>query len=85
MALVKFALVVLLILFVVSALFGLAGFLVDIVRYPQKHDKVKIIPSSDTSNTCQLEEIEDGLILDTKIKPVSDSIFGGDKEDESSN
>lgn len=84
MVLLKFAVVVLLILFVVSSLFGLAGFLVDIVRYPQKHDKVKIIPSADTPNTGQLEEIEDGLILDTKIKPVSDSIFGGE-EDESSN
>ncbi len=84
MALLKFALVVLLILFVVSALFGLVGFLVDIVRYPQKHDKVKIIPSAETPDTGQLEEIEDGLILDTKIKPVSYSIFGGE-EDESSN
>lgn len=84
MALLKFALVVLLILFVVSALFGLVGFLVDIVRYPQKHDKVKIIPSAETPNTGQLEEIEDGLILDPKINSVSDSIFGGEK-DESSN
>lgn len=81
MALVKFAFVVLLILFVVSALFGLVGFLLDIVRYPQKHDKVKIIPSADTPNTGQLEEIEDGLILDTKINPVSDSIFGGENNE----
>ena len=84
MALLKFAVVVLLILFVVSSLFGLAGFLVDIVRYPQKHDKVKIIPSAETPDTDELMEFEDGLILDTKIKPVSDIIFGGDK-DESGN
>lgn len=84
MALLKFSLVVLLILFVVSSLFGLVGFLVDIVRFPQKHDKVKIIPSVETPDIGELEEIEDGLILDTKIKPVSDSIFGGD-EDESGN
>lgn len=81
MALVKLAVVVLLILFVVSALSGLAGFLVDIVRYPQKHEKVKIIPSADTPNTGQLEEIEDGLILDTKINPISDSIFGGENNE----
>lgn len=84
MALLKFAVVVLLILFVVSALFGLFGFLVDIIRYPQKHDKVKIIPSAETPDTDELTEVEDGLILDTKINPVSDSIFGGEK-DESGN
>ena len=84
MTLFKLFVVVLLIHFVVSGLFGLVGFLVDIIRYPHKHDKVKIIPSAETPDTEQLEEIEDGLILDTKIKPVTDSIFGGD-EDESSN
>lgn len=84
MALLKFFVFVLLILFVVSALFGLVGFLLDIVRHPQKHDKVKIIPSAETPDIGELEEIEDGLILDTNIKPVSDSIFGGDK-DESGN
>lgn len=78
MALLKFAFVVLLILFVVSALCGLAGFLLDIVRYPQKHEKVKIIPSSETPDTDLLVEIEDGLIFDDDV-----SIFGGEKNESS--
>lgn len=78
MALLKFACVVLLILFVVSALFGLVGFLLDIVRYPQKHDKVKIIPSAETPDTDELVEGEDGLIFDEDV-----SIFGGEKNESS--
>lgn len=73
MLLIKFSLVVLLILFVVSALCGLAAFLVDIVRYPQKHEKVKIIPSAETPDTEELVEGEDGLIFDEDV-----SIFGGE-------
>ncbi len=73
MELLKLVIAVLLILFAVSALFGLVGFLIDIVRYPQKHEKVKIIPSSETV-TAPEDETEDGLILDESI-----SIFGGDE------
>lgn len=75
MVLLKFTFVVLLILFVVSAIFGLVGFLIDIVRYPQKHEKVKVIPSAEISDKEELKEIEDGLILDESI-----SIFGGDEK-----
>lgn len=74
MAFLKFVIIVLLILFVVSALFGLVGFLIDIVRFPQEHEKVKIIPSAELAGREEVSEIEDGLILDENV-----SIFGGEK------
>lgn len=63
----KFIIVVLLILFVVSSLFGLCGFLIDIVRYPQKHEKVTVIPSAEIKDKKQLVEYEDGLISDNDV------------------
>ncbi len=73
MALLKMAFIVVLILFVVSAVFGLVGFLIDIVRYPQKHEKVKIVPSAVDEG-----ETEEGLMLDESI-----SIFGGERHESS--
>ena len=73
MALLKMAFIVVLILFVVSAVFGLVGFLIDIVRYPQKHEKVKIVPSAADEG-----ETEEGLMLDESI-----SIFGGERHESS--
>ncbi len=67
MAILKLVCTVMLIMFVISAFFGLAGFLHDIIRYPQKHEKVKIIASADTPEE-PTEEL-DGLILDENISP----------------
>lgn len=55
----------LLFLFIVSALFGLVGFLIDIIRFPQKHEKVKIIPSNEEPPA---DETADGLILDENVR-----------------
>ena len=73
MALLKLALVVLLILFVVSAIFGFVAFMIDIIRYPQKHEKVKIVSSAELAIQ---DETKNGLVLDEKI-----SIFGGEKNE----
>lgn len=76
MALLKLAFVVFLIIFVISAISGLISFFIDIIRYPQKHEKVNIIPSSEAASAADEEdETEDGLILDESI-----SIFGGEIE-----
>lgn len=72
MVLLKMAFIVVLILFVVSAISGLIGFFIDIIRYSQKHEKVKIIPSAVDDEG----ETDDGLMLDDSI-----SIFGGEKYD----
>ncbi|MCM1228206.1 MAG: hypothetical protein NC320_12460 [Clostridium sp.] len=76
MILLKLAVVVLLVMFVISAMIGLIGFLIDIIRHPQKHEKVKIIPSADMPETGELKEIEDGLVLEK-----NESIFGGVKNE----
>lgn len=76
MALLKLVIVVMLIMFVISAITGLIGFLIDIIRFPQNHDKIKIIPSADMPEMEELKEIDDGLILDNNV-----SIFGGDKSE----
>lgn len=76
MALLKLVIAVMLIMFVISAIIGLIGFLIDIIRYPQKHEKVKIIPSADMPETGELKEIDDGLVLEKK-----ESIFGGVKNE----
>lgn len=75
MILLKLAVVVLLVMFVISAMIGLIGCLIDIIRHPQKHEKVKIIPSADMPETGELKEIEDGLVLE------KESIFGGVKNE----
>lgn len=77
MALLKLAFVILLIMFVISAVIGLIGFLIDIIRYPQKHEKVKIIPSAGLPETGELKEIDDGLVL----LQENESIFGGVKNE----
>lgn len=76
MALLKLAFVILVIMFVISAIIGLIGFLIDIIRYPQKHEKVKIIPSAGLPETGELKEIDDGLVLEK-----NESIFGGVKNE----
>lgn len=75
MALLKLAVVVLLVMFVISAMIGLIGFLIDIIRYSQKHENVKIIPSADMTEIGELKEMEDGLVLE------KESIFGGVKNE----
>lgn len=76
MVILKLAFIIFLITFVISAIFGLIGFLIDIIRNPQPHEKVKIIPSAETSDLEELKEAEDGLILDESI-----GIFGGAKNE----
>lgn len=70
MAILKLILTVFMIAFCVSAFFGLVGFLIDLIRYPQKHEKVKIIPSAEAAdqNAGEADETSEGLILYENIE-----------------
>ncbi len=71
MILLKFVMIFLLIIYGISAIFGLIGFLIDIIRYPQKHEKVEIISSAESAAEAygaEQEDMKDGLILDENIK-----------------
>ena len=69
MAILKLILTVFMIAFCVSAFFSLVGFLIDLIRYPQKHEKVKIVPSAAVDQIVgEADETSEGLILDENIE-----------------
>lgn len=69
-AIFKLAFIVLLIVFSFSAVTGVAGFLIDIIRFPQKHKKIKVISSAESSESedVQADETVEGLTLDENIE-----------------
>ena len=66
----KLAFIVVLIVFTFSAFTGVAGFLIDIIRFPQKHKKIKVISSAESSESedFQADETAEGLTLDENIE-----------------
>lgn len=66
----KLAFIVILIVFCLSAVTGVAGFLIDIIRFPQKHKKVEVISSSEAASLSDVgaDPTEDGLTLDENIE-----------------
>lgn len=66
MAILKLILTVFMIAFCISAFFGLVGFLIDIIRFPQRHEKVKIVPSAEAAD--RQDETSEGLTLDENIE-----------------
>ncbi|MDY4579744.1 MAG: hypothetical protein SO471_17730 [Anaerobutyricum hallii] len=69
-AIFKLAFIVVLIVFTFSAVTGVAGFLIDIIRFPQKHKKIKVISSAESSDSedVQADETAEGLTLDENIE-----------------
>lgn len=69
-AILKLAFIVVLIVFTFSAVTGVAGFLIDIIRFPQKHKKIKVISSAESSESedVQADETAEGLTLDENIE-----------------
>lgn len=69
-AIFKLALIVLLIVFTFSAVTGFAGFMIDIIRFPQKHKKIKVISSAESSESEDVhsDETAEGLTLDENIQ-----------------
>lgn len=69
-AILRLAFIVLLIVFSFSAVTGVVGFLIDIIRFPQQHKKVKVIPSADSSESEDVvaDETAEGLTLDENIE-----------------
>lgn len=69
-AIFKLAFFVVLIVFTFSAVTGVAGFLIDIIRFPQKHKKIKVISSAESSDSedVQADETAEGLTLDENIE-----------------
>lgn len=69
-AIFKLASIVLLIVFSFSAVTGVAGFLIDIIRFPQKHKKIKVISSAESSEfeDVEADETAEGLTLDENIE-----------------
>lgn len=70
MLLLKFAFIFILIVFGVSAFFGLVGFLIDIIKYPQKHKKIEVISSSSAAELqdTDADQTAEGLLLDENIE-----------------
>lgn len=66
----KLAFIVFLIVFCFSALTGVAGFMIDIIRFPQKHKKIKVISSAESSESevVHVDETAEGLTLDENIE-----------------
>lgn len=66
----KLAFIFVLVIFSFSAVAGIAGFLIDIIRFPQKHKKVEVISSSESSelSDSHADETEEGLTLDENIE-----------------
>lgn len=69
-AIFKLAFIVLLIVFCFSAVTGVAGFMIDIIRFPQKHKKIKVISSAESSESedVHADETAEGLTLDENIE-----------------
>lgn len=69
-AIFKLLLIVFLLVFCFSAVTGVAGFLLDIIRFPQKHKKINVISSSEAaeSEDVEADETADGLTLDENIE-----------------
>lgn len=70
MAILKLILTVFMIAFCVSAFFGLVGFIIDLIRFPQKHEKVKIVSSAEAAeqSASEADETSEGLTLDENIE-----------------
>lgn len=69
-AIFKLILIVLLIVFCFSAVTGVASFMIDIIRFPQKHKKIKVISSAESSESevVHVDETAEGLTLDENIE-----------------
>lgn len=68
MVLLKLALLVIVITFVFSAVSGIIAFIFDVIRFPQRHEKVNPVPSSEVpDSSSDIENTEEGLILDEHI------------------
>lgn len=70
MSILKLCLFILVIIFAISALSGVAAFFIDIIRYPHLRKKIEVTSSAELAHQKDEpeEDIEEGLILDENIE-----------------